>query len=295
MHTRDDRSPVTVIGLGRMGSALAEAFLEAGYATTVWNRSASKAAELVGKGALSAATVVEAVSASGLVVACVLDYDALLEVLDPAGDTLEGRVLVNLTSGTPQQAREMAAWAAERGASYLDGAIMAIPQGIGKPEAVILYSGPQAAMTAHRPALANLGTSTYLGADAGLASLYDLALLGIMWSTLSGFYHAAALLGTEKVTATAFTPMAVQWLSAVAGFLPEEAREIDEGDYQTDVSTLEINAMGLGLLVNVSRSQGISADVPAPLSALFQRAVAEGHGADSVSSVIELIKRPASA
>ncbi|MGH8934082.1 MAG: NAD(P)-dependent oxidoreductase [Egibacteraceae bacterium] len=293
MHMRNDRSRVTVIGLGRMGSALAEAFLKEGYATTVWNRSAGKADDLVARGAVLAATVAEAVSASDLVVVCVLDHHVAHGILDPVGDVLQGRALVNLTSGAPEQARETAAWAAERGASYLDGAIMAIPQGIGRPEAVILYSGSQAALTTHQAALAKLGTSTYLGADAGLAALYDLALLGIMWSTLSGFYHAAALLGTEKVTATDFAPMAVQWLSVVASLLPEEAREIDEGDYRTDVSTLEINALGLGLLVDVSRSQGISADVPGPLQAFFERRVAEGHGADSVSSVIELIKRPA--
>ena len=38
-----DRTPVTVIGLGLMGQALAGAFLRAGHPTTVWNRSAAKA------------------------------------------------------------------------------------------------------------------------------------------------------------------------------------------------------------------------------------------------------------
>ncbi|MFC7722700.1 NAD(P)-binding domain-containing protein [Nonomuraea recticatena] len=40
----DHRTPVTVLGLGSMGTALAEAFIEAGHPTTVWNRTASKAA-----------------------------------------------------------------------------------------------------------------------------------------------------------------------------------------------------------------------------------------------------------
>lgn len=101
-----------------------------------------------------------------------------------------------------------------------------------------------------------------------------------MWSTLSGFYHAAALVGTAKVDATAFAPMAVQLLSTVAGFLPNEAREIDAGDYTTEVSTLGLNAAGLGLLARVSRDRGISLDVPGPLEALFERGVATGTRAE---------------
>jgi 3-hydroxyisobutyrate dehydrogenase-like beta-hydroxyacid dehydrogenase len=290
---REERSPVTVFGLGLMGSALAEAFLRNGHRTTVWNRSVEKADGLAARGALRAATVSEAASASNLVIVCVLDYDAAREVLGTAGDALAGRVIVNLTSGTPDQARTMAAWAAERGLDYLDGAIMTIPQGIGRPDAVILYSGSEAALAAHQPDLAHLGTSAYLGVDAGTAALYDLALLGIMWSTLGGFLHAVALVGTERVEATAFLPFASRWLAAVTGFLPHLAAQADTGVYATDVSTLALNAVGLDLLVNVSRAQGIGAGVPDALRVLFEKGVAEGHGADSLASLIEVIKRPA--
>ena len=43
--------PVTVIGLGPMGRAMAAAFLAAGQPTTVWNRTAGKADELLARGA----------------------------------------------------------------------------------------------------------------------------------------------------------------------------------------------------------------------------------------------------
>lgn len=46
-----ERSAVTVIGLGQMGSALAATLLEQGHPTTVWNRSAQKAQPLVERGA----------------------------------------------------------------------------------------------------------------------------------------------------------------------------------------------------------------------------------------------------
>jgi len=78
-------APVTVIGLGLMGQALAAAFLKDGHPTTVWNRSAQKAEELVAQGATLADSVRDAVAASPLVVVCVSDYAAVHELLDPFG------------------------------------------------------------------------------------------------------------------------------------------------------------------------------------------------------------------
>ena len=57
-------APVTVIGLGLMGQALAGAFLADGHPTTVWNRSAAKAEQLVARGATLAASARNAVAAS---------------------------------------------------------------------------------------------------------------------------------------------------------------------------------------------------------------------------------------
>lgn len=52
--TGDAPTPVTVVGLGSMGRALAGAFAGAGHPTTVWNRTPAKAAPLVAKGAVHA-------------------------------------------------------------------------------------------------------------------------------------------------------------------------------------------------------------------------------------------------
>ena len=98
-------SDVSIIGLGAMGSALAEALLKSGLSVTVWNRSPAKAEAFVTQGAVAAASVKEAVEASKLAIACLLVYDTVYEALEPAKDALAGRTLVNLTNGTPAQAR----------------------------------------------------------------------------------------------------------------------------------------------------------------------------------------------
>ncbi|WP_233223783.1 NAD(P)-dependent oxidoreductase [Amycolatopsis sp. CA-128772] len=276
---------VSVLGLGRMGAALAEALLGAGHDVTVWNRSPLKAGPLLDRGARLAATPDEA-AAADVVISCLSTYDIQRPVLEAASP----KVLVNLTSGTPEQARETAKWAASAGIDYVDGVIMAVPQGIGTPGARILYSGQEPVFEAQRGVLEVLGEPVFLGGDAGLAALYDLALLGMMWSAMGGYLHALALVGTEGVTPEQFTPMASAWHAAVGGFLPGIGAQVGSGDYATDVSALDINAAGLALLVETSRAQGIGTDVPAALKELFDRAVAAGHGSHAIASVIEEIR-----
>ncbi|MEV6648730.1 NAD(P)-binding domain-containing protein [Amycolatopsis sp. NPDC051371] len=281
----ESKKQVGVLGLGRMGAALAGVLLGTGHDVVVWNRSPLKAGPLLDRGARLAATPAEVASAD-VVLSCLSTYDSQRSVLEAALP----KVLVNLTSGTPAQAREAAAWASSAGIDYVDGVIMAVPQGIGTPESRILYSGSPAVFSAQRDVLSVLGEPVFLGEDPGLAALYDLALLGIMWSTMAGYLHALALVGTEGVAPSTFTPMAVPWLSAVSGFLPGIGAQVASGDYATDVSALDINAAGLGLLVETSRAQGISASVPAVLQELFDRAVAAGHGSHAIASVIEEIR-----
>lgn len=290
-----DPSPVSVIGLGMMGSALADAFLDHGHPTTVWNRSAGKADDLVAKGATRATTVTEAVSASPVVVVCVLDYAATHEILEPVGDALSDRVLVNLTNGTPEQARSMATWAVECGADYLDGGIMAVPQLIAEPDALLLYSGSQSAFETHQRVLEILGTSKYLGDDARLASLYDLALLSAMYGMFGGFLHAVALVSTEETEAVEFTTsLMIPWLNAMITSLPQLAEDVDTGDYSTNGSALDMQAVGIANIVDASKTQGISTDLMSPMQALVDQRVAEGHDGDDLSSLVELIREPAS-
>ncbi|WP_225803262.1 NAD(P)-dependent oxidoreductase [Streptomyces sp. NK15101] len=285
------RTPVTVIGLGQMGAALAGAFLDAGHPTTVFNRTPDKAAPLVARGAVHATTVAEAVGASGLVVVCVLDYPAARALLAPVAGALRGRVLVNLTSGSPEQARAEAEWAAGHGAGYLDGGIMTTPPGVGDSSSMILYSGGPGLLAEHRATLEVLGDPVDLGADAGLASLYDAGLLGLMWSVFGGWLHATALAGADGVPAKEFTAVSVRWLRTVSWFLTTYADQIDAGEYPGDDATIDVQVASIGHLLHAGEERGVDGRLPRLHLELMREAVAAGHGGDSYARIIESFRK----
>ncbi|UJB45329.1 NAD(P)-dependent oxidoreductase [Streptomyces sp. A1-5] len=285
-------TPVTIIGLGRMGQALASAFLKAGHPTTVWNRTASKADQLVAEGAVLAPTVSDALKSGSLTIVCVTDYQAMHNLLGADDIDLDGMTLVNLTSGDSTQAREAAQWAEQRGARYLDGAIMAIPPAIGTAEATILHSGPQADFEAHRTTLDALGTVTYLGADHGLASLYDVAGLAMMWSVLNAWLQGTALLRTAGVDAVTYAPFAQQIATGVAAWLPGHAEQIDSSSFPAKVASLETHVRSMAHLIEESEAVGVNAELPKLIKAMADRAIAAGHGGEQYPVLIEEFGKP---
>ncbi|KAA1424606.1 NAD(P)-dependent oxidoreductase [Mumia zhuanghuii] len=279
---------VSVIGLGAMGSALASTFVDAGFDTTVWNRTAGRADGLVARGARGAGDLAEAFTASDVVVLCVVNHEAARAVLAAAPPS-DGRVVVNLTNGTPQEAESFAAAARDRGHAVLDGGIMAVPELIGGPHAFVLYSGPREAYDAAREVLTVLGRPVYVSDDDGAASLYDLSLLAGMYGMLGGFFHAAALVRSAGHGVESFTDeLLVPWLSAMLGTLPESARSIDRGDYAETGSPLAMQVAN-DSIGEASAAQGVSAELYAPLHALMQRRVDDGHGAEDMAGVVELL------
>ncbi|WP_219416651.1 NAD(P)-dependent oxidoreductase [Pseudonocardia nigra] len=290
MTTHDTR--VSVLGLGEMGRALPAALVKGGYVTTVWNRSPGKADDLVAQGAVAAGSAREAVGTSPLVIVCLFDHASVHEVLDPLAEDLAGRTLVNLTTTSPDQSREIAAWAAAAGIAYLDGGIMAVPQMIGQAGSSILYSGSTAVFEQYRPLLDLWGESAYFGDDAGMASLYDLALLAGMYVMFAGFMHGAAMVGAAGVSAGEFAKRAAPWLSAMTFALEGFAEVIDGGDYGV-AGQQSLEFSDLGDMVAASAAQGISTEVVDMVQTLIRRQIDAGHGTDGFARIFESIKHPA--
>nr|BFE84358.1 hypothetical protein GCM10020093_069590 [Planobispora longispora] len=169
---------------------------------------------------------------------------------------------------------------------------MAVPPAIGTDEAVILHSGPQADFEAHRSTLGALGAVTYLGADHGLASLYDVAGLAMMWSVLNAWLQGTAMLRTAGVDAATYAPFAQRIAAGVAEWLPGYAEQIDSGSFPAEVSALETDVRAMAHLIEESEAVGVSAELPKMIKAMADRSIAAGHGGEQYPVLIEEFGRP---
>ncbi|QPK47088.1 NAD(P)-dependent oxidoreductase [Streptomyces gardneri] len=287
-----EKTPVTLLGLGAMGTALARTWLAADHPLTVWNRTPARAAGLVAEGAKGAGSAAEAVAASTLVVVCLLDDASVGEALADAD--LTGKDLVNLTTTTPDQARARADWARERGARYLDGGIMAVPPMVGVPEAggYVFYSGAAELFEQHRETLAVPVGTRYIGADAGHAALHDVALLSGMYGMFAGIHHAFALIRKDDIDPVEFAPLLADWLAAMAQGVHLAADQLRSGDYTKGVvSGLGMQVAGTPTFLATAEQQGVSTELLLPYFDLMARRLAEASGDEDLTGVVELLVR----
>ncbi|MER7519506.1 NAD(P)-binding domain-containing protein [Streptomyces sp. NPDC126499] len=289
-----DRTPVTVVGLGSMGSALAGAFLEAGHPTTVWNRTPSKAEPLVSRGAVHAPAIGEAIAAGPLIVACLTTYEDTIEALEPAAAALSGRALVTLNSGSPSGARRMAAWALGHGMRYLDGAVKDVPSAVGADDTLLYYGGDPAVFDEFASTLRVLGGDTvHLGSAPDLAALYETAVGGTLLPALVGFFQGAAAVRARGLEAATMVRFTARWFEMINSVLPVLASEIDRGDYSDGASSVNLFLAGAEHDLELGEEAGLDVAWHQPFHDLLRRAADAGHGDHSISALTEVLRKPA--
>lgn len=281
---------VTVIGLGAMGIALARRLADAGLEVTAWNRTAAKADLVNHQGVRLVSDALNAVRDSPVIVVCVTNYDASAAIFadERIAAAMKGKLLVQLSSGTPQDARDSEAWSNARGIAYLDGAIMATPVQIGSAQAAIFVSGQDAAWLKAQAILAPLAaTVNHVGAAPGLAATIDLAILSYLFSALLGFYHGANVYRAEGLPIAAFGAIIGQLGPTLTQMVEHEARTIVDGSYDQAVSTVRIVAETAETLTRHARQAGINTEIPAFSAHIYNKAVAAGYGEQQVAALFK--------
>lgn len=244
------QSTTTVIGLGLMGSALAEELLQSGQTVVVWNRTPDKCAGPAGKGATVADSAADAITASDTTVICISSSADVLDLVKglPEDLDLSGRCLVNLSTGAAEEARSIGKLVTARSGEYLDGAILVYPVDIGTPNAVLQYAGTNAAWAGAKNILtvfAPEGT-LYLGEDLDLPAVLDVALTGSTLGVgLASFIEGAAYATSRGVDLDTVVAGASRILRVLQNEIVKAAKEIAEGDYTTDQATLDVWRHGI--------------------------------------------------
>jgi 3-hydroxyisobutyrate dehydrogenase-like beta-hydroxyacid dehydrogenase len=285
-------APVTVLGLGPMGRALASAFLNARHPVTVWNRTPGKTGDLPDQGAVVSDSVQDAVWSGQVIIVCLMNYDVVRATVEKSREGWEGRRLVNLTSGEPAQARQMSLWASSRGIDYLDGAILTPTPAIGTPSATVLYSGARNVYQAVQETMAAVGgTAIHLGDDPGRASAYEVALLDIFATSVNGIVHAFTLASAEGIEPERFATFA----TGIGGLLPEMitrfAQQIQTGRYPGDRSTIASAASGITHVINTAAAHGIDAGMLTAAKNTIDHAVADGYGPEGLARLTTILSK----
>jgi 3-hydroxyisobutyrate dehydrogenase-like beta-hydroxyacid dehydrogenase len=282
-------SEVTVIGLGNMGSALARAFLENGCAVTVWNRSPKKAAPLVDKGAVLAPSPLAAITDSPIIMVCVTNYAAANHILDKVAANLPGKLLVQFTTGSPQDARISETWAHEHGAEYLDCAITGSPSSIGTPSAHILVSGRVAVFQKAEPTLRLLADNLdYKGEPIGLASAWEMVFLMPYYGMFLSLFHSVQICQAEGIPLEEYITVLDEHGKNYEKWLCEN---IQSGNYQETSAPLELWAGSIQQIAQHAQDSHIHAEFPQLVARLFQKAMNDGYGREEVSALFKVLQK----
>jgi 3-hydroxyisobutyrate dehydrogenase-like beta-hydroxyacid dehydrogenase len=281
---------ISVIGLGDMGGTLARTLLRKGWQVTVWNRNPARMQPLVAEGAYPANDPTDAIAASPIVITCLSNYAAMYDVLGQGAGVLSGRTVVQFGNGTPQDAREGAAWAASHGAKYLDGTILAWPSQIGGEDTVILVSGANDAFARSRDALTALaGATAHTGGRVDEAAALGAASLAYLTGHWIGMAHASLVCRSEGLDLQAFAGMLAEFAPVLGNDLRHMGRVISEGRYANPESTLQTAAADIANLVRQAHQTGIGDEFPAYAAGLFRRAQEAGYGPEEHVAVIKVL------
>ena len=259
---------------------------------TVWNRNKAKAASLAHKGAMVAENVKAAIEASSLVVICVSDYKAAANIFSEVGkESLHGRTLVQLSTGTPKEARDFDAWARQQGANCLNGDILAWPRQIGTADATITFSGNSEIFKLFETELSALaGVISYLGEEPGASAVLFSAVLAYLAGNWIGFCHGALICEKEGMRPDAFGELIYNISPILATESKHMGQVIQHNKFTDPESTINTTGLDLHLLVQQSKEAGISDELPKFAAGIFQRAIDAGYGAEEHAAIIKVMR-----
>ena len=290
MTGSSNTQPVCVIGIGNMGSALADALLMNGHRVIVWNRTAAKCAPLAEAGATVADSVAAAVRATQVSIVCVDDHVASMSVLqtEDVGAALHGKLLVQLSSVSADESRDMGRWTEDHGIGYLEGGILATPALIRANEGgSIVFAGPRNLFDAHAGVLASLaGHTIYLSEALGSAATFDKAIYACYYGSMLAFFHGAAMCHAAGFPVEPYVDHVAagnQTRQYMGGLMAKRSYG------NISVSRIDGDAALYQQVAKLSAKLGVDGTVPTMVTHFLARAIAESHAGDELAAIFELM------
>lgn len=201
---------IGVIGLGLMGTAMSERLLEHGFRLLVWNRTKAKADPLIALGArwsdnplADCDRIIISLYTSDVVESVIKQ---LLNDLHAKRGTeeLRGKILIDTTTGVPEQSAAMCAHFSSLGIQYLDAPISGSSEQTRRGEATVMVGGEREAFEACNDLWPMLGVNIYHVGASGSAAKMKLVsnlVLGLNRAALAEALVFAQGIGVDPVSA----------------------------------------------------------------------------------------------
>ena len=269
------------IGLGAMGSPMAENLLKARHSVAAYNRTRARAEALASKGAQVAATPAEA--CGGEAVITMLADDAAVEEMTCGPDGIlaalrPGAVHIGMSTISVALSARLEAEHARAGSVYVAAPVFGRPEAAAAAKLFIVAAGPGAVIERCQPLFDALGQRTYrMGASASAANVVKLAGNFLIFSMIESLGEAFALtrkygiapeMFLELLTTSVFTAPVHKTYGALV------AREV----YQPAGFKLPLGLKDARLAL----AAGEAKSVPLPLASLLRdhaiTAIARGYG-----------------
>ena len=283
---------ITVIGLGKMGTALAARLLDAGLDVAVWNRTPGRAAALVDSGASEVAGLEDAAQAD--VILSAVSDDAALDALRAGGllaTPRDGGVWIECSTVSPEAAERARSAASDRGVAYVCAPVSGNPAVVATGDAVFALSGDDpSALDRAEAILSQIGRATYrvgAGTAATVVKLCVNALLGVTMQALAEIAVVAHSAGVDRAALMQF----VNDSAVGSRFTRYKTASVVDLDL-TPTFTPEGQRKDMRLALDVARSVDVPTPVISATEIEYARLVASGlgEGKDFASLVLQVAR-----
>jgi len=251
---------ISLIGLGLMGRPMGMNLLKAGYALTVWNRTASRAEELVAAGAKLAKSPQEAAASADFFLTMVSDPPALEQILWGPNGAMQalrrGAIYVDSSTVSPALARKTAAACAERGVRFLDAPVTGGDWGAKKGELVFMIGGDAETLKEAEPILSVMGKKLFHLGPHGAGQTIKLAMNMILALQVDALAEALALVTRAGIQGEKLVEV-MQSTMARSGVLDVKAPNLLKGEYVPSFP-LRLMHKDLGLALDLANQIGVA-------------------------------------
>jgi len=261
----NSKAKIGVIGLGLMGQPMAMNLVKAGHSVTVWNRTASRANELVNAGATLAQSPREVAAAADVLITMVSDPPALEEVLWGGDGNKDAAAFAALKPGStyidsstisPTLAKKIAAACKDRGIHFLDAPVTGGDWGAKKGELVFMVGGEAATLKAMEPIIGVMGKRWFHLGPNGAGQTIKLAMNLILALQVDALAEALALVTRAGLKGESLVEV-MQSSMARSGVLDVKAPNLLKGEY-TPSFPLRLMHKDLSLALELGNQIGVA-------------------------------------